>query len=214
MILHRPIAAVLLAPLVLAGPVAAQPAEGAGALTPREEQVLKRIQELKGSAWRSFGACRYDWGSWRLSGGGVRVTLAECGDPPARSGVAVHCETLKVARRSGEDSWEAWRLPLSIKESKDLGGEDLMVASLCANLAAPSQAAPAQAAPKPAESKPAARPAGSDTAKPADAEDKKPAAPSNPSDKPADAKPSTPPAASGSAPKPTAPATPSSPQSQ
>jgi hypothetical protein len=174
MILHRPIAAVLLAPLVLAGPVAAQPAEGAGALTPREEQVLKRIQELKGSAWRRFGACRYDWGSWRMSGGGVRVTLAECGDPPARSGVAVHCETLKVARRSGEDSWEAWRLPLSIKESKDLGGEDLMVASLCANLAAPAKAAP----------------------------------------KPADSKPSTPPAASGSAPKPTAPATPSSPQSQ
>jgi len=174
MSLRRPIfATALLAPLLLAAPLGAQPARPpaageaggaapAGELTPREEQVLKRIEELKTSAWRSFGACRYDWASWRLSGGGVRVTLTECGTPPVRSGVAVHCETLKVARRSGADSWEDWRLPLSIQESKDLGGEDLMVASLCANLSAP-----AEATTKPAGPKPAAKPAGAAPGKPA-----------------------------------------------
>lgn len=192
MSLRRPIlATTLLAPLLLAAPIGAQPAQPpAGGLTPREEQVLKRIQELKTSAWRSFGACRYDWANWRLSGGGVRVTLTECGDPPVRSGVAVHCDTLKVARRSGENSWEEWRLPLSIQESKDLGGEDRMVASLCANLT-PTQAAPKPAQSKPAESKPASKPAGADTSKP-----------------------SPRPAESGSSPKPATPATPAAPQSQ
>ena len=212
MSLGRPIAAVMLAPLLLPAPLAAQPAGPAGDLTPREEQVLKRIQELKGSGWRRFGACRYEWGSWRLSGGGVRVTLAECGDPPARNGVAVHCETLKVARRSGENSWEAWRLPLSTKESPELGGEDLMVASLCANLAAP-----AKAAPTPAQSTPAANPAeGTDKKPPAEptpAADP-PADAQQADDKPAEAKPATPPAASGSPATPAQPPPTGTPQSQ
>ncbi len=189
MSLRRPVlATALLGPLLLAAPLVAQPAQPpaggetggaapAGGLTPREEQVLKRIQELKSSAWRSFGACRYDWASWRLSGGGVRVTLTECGTPPVRSGVAVHCDTLKVARRSGENSWEEWRLPLSIQESKDLGGEDRMVAALCANLATP-----AEATAKPAGAKPAAKPAGEKpAAKPAEAKPSaKPSTPAAP----------------------------------
>jgi hypothetical protein len=190
--LRRPIAVTLLAPLLLAAPLAAQPQQPAGDLTPREEQVLKRIRELKGSAWRRFGACRYDWGSWRLSGGGVRVTLSECGEPPTRTGMAVHCDTFKVARRTGEDSWEAWRLPLSIEESKDLGGEDRMVASLCANLKQPAPATPKPTTPKPGTPKPASPPAAG-TKKPPAAEA---------TGKPAEPKPASPAA------------TPSAPQSQ
>lgn len=100
--------------------------------------MLERIRQLKAPRWRSFGACRYDWSGWRLSEAGVRATASECGEPAVASGIAVHCESLRVARRNGEGPWEPWRLPLANEESKSLGGEDRMVASLCANVTAPS----------------------------------------------------------------------------
>jgi len=136
--------------------VAAQAVPPAGAAGPegmssKEQQVLDRIRQMKTPPWRSFGPCRYDWGGWRLSDGGVRVTTFECGDPPQRGGVAVHCETLRINRRLGEGAWEPWRLPYSRLESRSSGGEDLMVAALCANVrkgvAAPLPAAGVKAAP-------------------------------------------------------------------
>ena len=148
-------------PAEAASPAAAPaPAEagretGSGAgLSPRELQVLERIQKMKGSPWRTYGNCRYDWSGWRLSDGGVRVTKLECGDPPRRGGVAVHCGTLRITRLTPEGAWGVWRLPLSLEESSESGGEDLMVASLCANAtpekpaAAPAGSAPPAAAPK------------------------------------------------------------------
>jgi hypothetical protein len=45
----------------------------------------------------------------------------------------VHCDTLKLSLRSGDQAWSSWRLPYAASESKERGGEDLMVASLCAN---------------------------------------------------------------------------------
>lgn len=136
-------------------------------LTDKEKALLQRIRAMKTPRWRSFGACRYDWSSWRLSanGDGVRTTSAECGEPPVTETVAVHCGTFKVSRRSGQEAWSPWRLPQSLEESKTSGGEDLMVAALCANapLTPPPVAAKANAAkpattksatPKPAPAKP------------------------------------------------------------
>lgn len=108
----------------------------------REKQLLERIRRMKAPRWRTFGACRYDWGAWRLSEGGVRLTEVECGTPPVRGTVAVHCETLRVTRRGDDGSWKAWRLPLAAEESTAMGGEDVMVATLCANLAPAPAAAP------------------------------------------------------------------------
>lgn len=114
----------------------------------KEQEVLERIRKLKAPRWRSFGPCRYDWSAWRLSEGDVRSTAVECGEPPVTGSVAVHCATLKLSRRSGAASWEEWRLPLSEDESKVVGGEDRMVATLCAN-ARPSAVTPAPSPTKP-----------------------------------------------------------------
>jgi hypothetical protein len=126
----------LLLPAVEVGAQTAPPGGGPGpeGMTSKEQQVLERIRQMKTPPWRSFGPCRYDWGGWRLSDGGVRVTTFECGEPPMRGSVAVHCETLRINRRFGEGAWEPWRLPYSRLESRSTGGEDLMVASLCANV--------------------------------------------------------------------------------
>ena len=114
----------------------------------KEQEVLERIRKLKAPRWRSFGPCRYDWSAWRLSEGDVRSTAVECGEPPVTGSVAVHCPTLKLSRRSGSGAWEEWRLPLSVDESKVVGGEDRMVAMLCAN-ARPSAVVPAASPAKP-----------------------------------------------------------------
>jgi hypothetical protein len=139
------------------------PATPSGPPTPssREQQVLERIRQLKAPRWRSFGACRYDWSGWRLSEAGVRATASECGEPPVASGVAVHCESLRIARRNGEAPWEPWRLPLASDESKTLGGEDRMVASLCANVTTPLAPSGSQAAPPGPLKSPPSVPSGS-----------------------------------------------------
>ncbi len=145
------------APAPAAAPVSsdASAETGAGAgLSPTEQQLLEKIRQMKGSPWRAYGNCRYDWSGWRLSDGGVRVTKVECGDPPRKGGVAVHCGTLRVNRLTPEGTWGVWRLPYSEQESKESGGEDLMVATLCANAgpgkpsAGPSDSAKPSAAPK------------------------------------------------------------------
>ncbi|MFM7635269.1 MAG: hypothetical protein ACKO7Z_06755 [Cyanobacteriota bacterium] len=143
-----------------AGPANAAPGTaGPGAsANPREQQLLERIRQLKTPRWRSYGVCRYDWTSWRLMEGAVRTTEVECGPDNSRAVVAVHCPTLQVSRREGAAAWSPWRLPLATAESKTTGGEDLMVAALCANIQATPEGATAPVPLAPAPSNPA-RPA-------------------------------------------------------
>jgi len=127
----------------------------------KEQVLLDKIRQLKAPRWKSFGSCRYDWTAWRISDGGVRTTTSICGSPELTSKVAVHCDTLRVSHQSSQGTWGEWRLPLSQEESKSEGGEDLMVANLCAN-AKPIPTPPATPAatptgtPKPSSPKPAA----------------------------------------------------------
>ncbi|MFM7266206.1 MAG: hypothetical protein ACKOZW_11575 [Cyanobium sp.] len=116
------------------GAQAASPTPDTPEATVREKELLERIRELKAPRLRSYGACRYDWGAWRLNDRGVRSTSSECGEPAIRGTVAVYCETLQINRRVEEGPWEGWRLPHSADESPLLGGEYRLVASLCANV--------------------------------------------------------------------------------
>jgi hypothetical protein len=157
-------------------PAVSQPASSSAAEAPanpgmelseKEKELLQKINALKAPRWRSFGACRYDWAGWKLMGDGVRTTAVACGPdtsaPVASEQVAVHCDSLKLSLRSGDQAWSAWRLPYSAAESKERGGEDRMVASLCANakpIPKPQPAAPPAVNPtaKPAAAKPTATP--------------------------------------------------------
>ena len=152
-------------------PASANPAEAPAAegqeLSEKEKALLQKINALKAPRWRSFGACRYDWSGWKLMGDGVRTTAVACGPdtsaPAATEQVAVHCDSLKLSLRSGDQAWSSWRLPYSATESKERGGEDRMVASLCANakpIPKPQPAAPPAVNPtaKPAATKPTATP--------------------------------------------------------
>ena len=137
-------------------------------LSEKEKALLQRISALKAPRWRTFGACRYDWAGWKLMPDGVRTTSVQCGPETAATtagsaptaSVAVHCDTLKLSLRSGDQAWSSWRLPYAASESKERGGEDLMVASLCANakpIPKPQPAPPP--AVNPAAKKPTATPA-------------------------------------------------------
>lgn len=112
---------------------AAAEGNGESGLSAKEKALLQQIRSLKAPRWRRFGACSYDWSGWRLAPEGVRTTSAQCGEPAKADTVAVHCATLKVSRRGGQEAWSKWRLPLAAAESSSVGGEDLMVAALCAN---------------------------------------------------------------------------------
>jgi hypothetical protein len=122
-----------------AGTSNTQPAPGGSAQTntpqtsAKEQALLDKIRQLKAPRWKSFGSCRYDWSAWRIAEGGVRTTTSICGSPEVTSKVAVHCDTLRVSHQSSQGTWGEWRLPASQEESKSQGGEDLMVANLCAN---------------------------------------------------------------------------------
>ncbi len=152
-----------------ATPAKAVAPEPADAPTAREKELLEKIRKLKAPRWRSFGACQYDWSAWRLSAKGVRTSSFRCGDPPITGNVAVFCPSLRISRQVADAQWESWRLPLSLSESAATGGEDQMVANLCANarpLANTTTAAPAQPgaasqpkATSPGPAKPAAKPA-------------------------------------------------------
>ncbi|MBM5784776.1 MAG: hypothetical protein FJ076_08055 [Cyanobacteria bacterium K_DeepCast_35m_m1_288] len=154
-----------------AAPTTAAPSVDATGLSEKEKALLQKINALKAPRWRPFGACRYDWAGWKLMADGVRTTAVLCGPEteaatagaaPTAS-VAVHCDTLKLSVRSGEQPWSSWRLPYAAAESKERGGEDLMVASLCANAKPIPNPQPA---PPPAVT-PAAKPAAKSTATPA-----------------------------------------------
>jgi hypothetical protein len=110
-------------------------------LSEKEKALLQKLNALKAPRWQAFGACRYDWAGWKLMADGVRTTSVKCGPETATTpegsaptaSVAVHCDTLKLSIRTGDQAWSGWRLPYAASESKERGGEDLMVASLCAN---------------------------------------------------------------------------------
>jgi hypothetical protein len=147
------------------------PAVDATGLSEKERALLQKLNALKAPRWRAFGACRYDWAGWKLMADGVRTTSVNCGREAAAAtdgsaptaSVAVHCDTLKLSVRTGDQAWSGWRLPYAASESKERGGEDLMVVSLCANAKPiPKQ----QPAPPPALT-PAAKPAAKSTATPA-----------------------------------------------
>lgn len=150
-------------------------------MSEKEKALLQKINALKAPRWRPFGACRYDWAAWKLMADGVRTTSVQCGpettatpgsSTPASS-VAVHCDTLKLSVRSGDQAWSSWRLPYAASESKERGGEDLMVASLCANAKPIPRAQPAA----PPAVNPVAKPVATPQKKPATAAPvKKPAA--------------------------------------
>ena len=127
-----------------AAPASNANAEGSG-LSEKEKALLQKINALKAPRWRPFGSCRYDWAGWKAMSDGVRTTNVQCGpatdattdtttvSSSVPSSVAVHCDTLKLSLRSGDQAWSGWRLPYAASESKERGGEDLMVATLCAN---------------------------------------------------------------------------------
>ena len=124
-----------------AAPTTTAPAVDATGLSEKEKALLQKINALKAPRWQAFGACRYDWAGWKLMADGVRTTSVKCGPETATTpdgsaptaSVAVHCDTLKLSIRTGDQAWSGWRLPYAASESKERGGEDLMVASLCAN---------------------------------------------------------------------------------
>lgn len=167
-------------------PASANPAEAPAPegqeLSEKEKALLQKINALKAPRWRTFGACRYDWSGWKLLNSGVRTTAVTCGPdtstPATSEQVAVHCDSLKLSLSSGDQAWSSWRLPYSATESKERGGEDRMVASLCANakpIPKTQPAAPPAVSPtgKPAATTPAATPS---TKKPAAAPAQKPPA--------------------------------------
>ena len=159
-----------------AAPATTAPAVDATGLSEKERALLQKINALKSPRWQAFGACRYDWAGWKLMANGVRTTSVKCGPETAATtdgsaptdSVAVHCDTLKLSVRTGDQAWSGWRLPYAAAESKERGGEDLMVVSLCANAKPIPKPQPA---PPPAVT-PAAKPGAKSTATPAS---KKPA---------------------------------------
>lgn len=99
--------------------------------------VRQSVQAPRPALPRSFGGCTYRWDGWRLGKNGVRTTTYDCGKSgEARYVVGVSCDRLKLnqykplnpyAALSGRWAWGQWRDP-------EVGGEEQMVAALCANL--------------------------------------------------------------------------------
>lgn len=112
--------------------------------TPAQQAVLERIRWLRDGEPRRFGSCRYRWDRWRLQPDGSRTTTYSCeGGKIVDRTIGVHCGRLQInsyepvagANGKGETwAWGSWRLPQA-------GGEEEMVATLCAN-ALPIPAAP------------------------------------------------------------------------
>jgi len=118
-------------------------------LSPKEQAVLDRIRKAREGDLRSFGTCSYRWDAWKLQAGGVRTTTYSC----QRSEILDHtigvsCSALKLSfyrpvtplgQTPERWAWSTWRLP-------EAGGEEQMVAALCAN-ALPAPVAAAEAKP-------------------------------------------------------------------
>ena len=118
-------------------------------LSPKEQQLLNRIRASKAPVeqWRRFGQCSYDWSGWKLHPNGIRTTGVDCGGTAMRWQIGVSCDRLMVNIRSRDATWNGWEPPAG-PEDRFRQGEDLMVASLCAN----AMPAPAPAKPTPNQS--------------------------------------------------------------
>ena len=135
-----PTAAPLLTPPVNPTPASPTPAAGQPASAPTktpEQAVLERIRRLRDGDSRRFGSCTYRWDRWRLLADGTRTTNFSCDRAEVGTElVGVNCAKLQInVYTRSQDSqgqperwtWGTWRLPAA-------GGEEQMVASLCANL--------------------------------------------------------------------------------
>jgi len=131
--------ALVLLPLPAMAQLEPDPAPAADAAKPlshKEQQLLDRIRKARDGDLRTFGQCSYRWDTWKLQAGAVRTTTYSC----QRSEILDHtigvsCSALKLSTyrpvtRLGQTperwAWSAWRLP-------EAGGEEQMVAALCAN---------------------------------------------------------------------------------
>ena len=140
--------------------------------TPAQQAVLDRIRRLRDGDQRRFGSCSYRWDRWKLQSDGSRTTTYSCdGTQIVDHTIGVNCSKLQInsytpaadaGGKAKRGTGGSWRLPQP-------GGEEQMVATLCANaLPAPASSPPAAstptsstpasstpASPKPAASKPA-----------------------------------------------------------
>lgn len=166
----------VLTPPVNPTPASPTPAAGKGASgstkTP-EQAVLERIRRLRDGDSRRFGSCTYRWDRWRLLADGTRTTNFSCDRAEVASQlVGVNCAKLqinvytRVQDVQGQPerwTWGTWRLPAA-------GGEEQMVASLCANVlpnptpAANPSAGSSASSPSSSSTKPSATPSASQPA--------------------------------------------------
>lgn len=99
-------------------------------ITEKQQEILNRIYNAPDVIVnkRTFGACSYEWSNWKMING-VRVTTRSC-DGMTQERISVSCEFLKT-NTLVKDKWNGWISPASKQARK---GEDLMVATLCANV--------------------------------------------------------------------------------
>lgn len=141
-------------PAVQTPPSGSTVAPPGGKPTSAQQAVLDRIRRLRDGDLRRFGNCSYRWDRWKLQPDGSRTTSYSCeGSQIVNHTIGVNCSKLQInsynpnAERSGSNErggWGTWRLP-------EAGGEEQMVATLCANaLPIPAAAPSASGASAPA----------------------------------------------------------------
>lgn len=137
----------MLTPAAPAQPASDSAAPGAGKPTAAQQAVLDRIRRLRDGEPRRFGSCSYRWDRWKLQPDGSRTTTYSCEGttPIVNHTIGVNCSKLQInsfnpsleRSDSGErGGWGRWRLP-------EPGGEEQMVATLCANALPVPAGAPA-----------------------------------------------------------------------
>lgn len=139
-------------PTPTAAPVSA-PATPTARPSAAQQAVLDRIRRLRDGDSRTFGTCSYRWDRWKLQADGTRTTTYSCERPViVDRTIGVNCSKLQINSYNpapdpsgkGEAwAWGTWRLP-------EAGGEEAMVATLCANVLPPPAGAPAGPTPRPA----------------------------------------------------------------
>jgi hypothetical protein len=142
-------------PAVQTQPSSNMVAPPSGKPTSAQQAVLDRIRRLRDGDLRRFGNCSYRWDRWKLHADGTRTTSYSCeGGSIVDRTIGVNCSKLQInsydpVRQSAGNgdnktdnkpdgwAWGTWRLPQA-------GGEEQMVATLCAN-ALPIPPAPTKA---------------------------------------------------------------------
>ena len=109
-----------------------QPAPASKPRSAREQALLDQIRSAPTGGWRRYGKCSYEWNAWKMVGNGTRTTAADCGGTANRWIVGVNCERLTVNTYRSDTGWQGWEAPAEPESYR--GGEDEMVAALCANI--------------------------------------------------------------------------------